>query len=128
VDAGQKTVECIIPILKVENLTTSLAFYVDVLGFLQDWVHRKDSFAMAGISRDNCAIYLCQGDQGGSGAWIWIGVEDVQTLYEQYKAKDATIVLPPTNYSWAYEMRIRDPDGHMLRIGSESLPGVPVND
>lgn len=28
----------------------------------------------------------------------------------------------------AYEMRIRDPDGHMPRIGSESLPGTPVND
>ena len=26
---------------------------------------------------------------------------------------------PPTNYPWAFEMRLKDPNGHVLRIGSE---------
>jgi hypothetical protein len=49
-------------------------------------------------------------------------------VFGSLQAKQVTILLPPTNFSWACEMRIRDPDGHVLRIGSESLPGVPVND
>jgi predicted enzyme related to lactoylglutathione lyase len=122
------TVECTIPILKVENLAASLAFYENVLGFERGWLYEKDSFAMAGISRNHCAIYLTQGAQGNSGTWIWIGVSDIQPLWAEFQSKEAAVVMPPTNFSWAYEMRIRDPDGHVLRFGSESLPGVPVDD
>jgi len=28
-------------------------------------------------------------------------------------------VGPPQNYSWAYEFRVEDPDGNVLRVGSE---------
>jgi catechol 2,3-dioxygenase-like lactoylglutathione lyase family enzyme len=127
-NAGQKTVECTIPILKVANIATSLDFYVNVLGFEKGWFYEKDAFAMAGVSRDHSAIYLCQGEQGSPGTWVWIGVADIQPLYEEFQAKGATFVMRPTNYSWAYEMRIRDPDGHVLRFGSEPLPGEPVHD
>jgi catechol 2,3-dioxygenase-like lactoylglutathione lyase family enzyme len=123
---GQRVVECIIPILNVQDLSASLEFSGNVLGFRRDWLHRKDWYAIAGISRDNCSIYLCEGDQGNPGTWI--GVEDVHVLYEDYKAKQATIVQAPTNYSWGCEMRVRDPDGHILRIASETLPNVPLND
>jgi hypothetical protein len=34
----------------------------------------------------------------------------------------------PTNYSWAYEMVVADPDGHALRIGSDPKDDVPFND
>jgi hypothetical protein len=27
--------------------------------------------------------------------------------------------MAPTNYSWAVEMQIEDPDGNVLRLGSE---------
>ena len=39
-----------------------------------------------------------------------------------------TYVEPPTNYSWAYEFKIQDPDGHVLRFGSEPLKDVPFKD
>jgi hypothetical protein len=28
-------------------------------------------------------------------------------------------MLPPTNFPWALEMQVKDPDGNVLRIGSE---------
>ncbi|NLF03184.1 MAG: hypothetical protein GX601_19645 [Anaerolineales bacterium] len=27
-------------------------------------------------------------------------------------------------YSWAYEMRVEDPDGHVRRFGSDPKPGL----
>ena len=60
-----------------------------------------------------------QGNQGQPGTWVWIGVEDVESLYEEYKLKGANVLQAPENYPWAYEMRITDPDGHVLRFGSE---------
>ena len=73
------------------------------------------------VSRDGCGIYLSRGNQGQGRAWIWVGVEDVGKLHEEYEAKGIKIRLPPTNYSWALEMQIEDPDGNVLRLGSDPV-------
>jgi len=64
-------------------------------------------------------IYLCWRNQGRGAAWVWVGVEDVEKLHEELKARGVPIRLPPTNYPWALEMQIEDPDGNVLRFGSE---------
>jgi predicted enzyme related to lactoylglutathione lyase len=117
-------IECVIPILRVSSLHVSLDYYVRVLGFQKDWPEDSSSAVMAGISRDGFSIYLCQGEQGCPGTWIWIGVEDVETFYSECRARGATIRQEPTDYPWAYEMRIEDPDGHVLRIRSEPRSGA----
>ena len=122
--AGQARVgvECIIPILNVSSLRASLDYYVNVLGFQVDWGGEPGS-EMASVSRDGRSIMLCQGSQGHAGTWIWIGVEQLEPLCEELRAKGARFRQQPTNYWWAYEMRIEDPDGHVLRFGAE-----PKND
>ena len=111
-------VECIVPILRVNNLADSIRYYVDVLGFKVDWGGEEES-TFASVSRSGRAIMLCQGDQGQPGTWIWIGVEDIEPLFTEYKTKGVKFREPPTNYPWAYEMKIEDPDRHVLRFGSE---------
>jgi hypothetical protein len=56
---------------------------------------------------------------------VWIGVPDIEPLFEDYRRKSARIRQPPTNFRWAYEMQIEDLDGHVLRIGSDSKEGQP---
>ena len=108
--------ECANPILSVGNMARSILYYVDVLGFTNaDW--GGDDFTC--VTRDNAGIYLAEGDQGQPGTWAWIGVEDVGALYEEYKVKGANILHPPEKYPWAYEMKVADPDGHVLRFGSD---------
>ena len=51
-----------------------------------------------------------------------VGVEDVEVIYRDLKARGVPIRMPPTNYSWALEMQIEDPDGNVLRLGSEPRP------
>jgi len=46
-------------------------------------------------------------------------VEDAEKLHEESKARGVAIRMPPTNYSWALEMHVEDPDGNVLRLGSE---------
>jgi len=110
-------VERIEPVLRVENMETALRFYVDVLGF-QNAAWGNDDFTS--VSRDGGSLYLCRGDQGRGGAWVWIGVDDVRPLYEDLMTRGVPILLPPTIFPWALEMRIADPDGNVLRFGSES--------
>ena len=122
-----KTVECIIPILRVANLQASRRFYVDKLGFKIDW-GKEPADKVSSVSRDGASIMLCEGEQGNPGTWVWIGVEDIKPLYEQLKSAGVKIVQEPMNFSWAYEFRIADPDGHVLRFGSDSLKGEPFQD
>jgi predicted enzyme related to lactoylglutathione lyase len=104
------------PILRVENMQASVRFYVDLLGFKNaPW--GSDDFTS--VNRDRAGIYLCRGDQGRGGAWVWVGVEDAEKLHEELKARGVTIRMPPTNFPWALEMQIEDPDGNVLRLGSE---------
>jgi catechol 2,3-dioxygenase-like lactoylglutathione lyase family enzyme len=120
--ASPMRVECVIPILNVADLAKSLAFYLDVLGFKIDW----KGGVMASVSRDGKPIMLCQGGQGMPGTWVWIGVEDdVAPLYADLRSRGVTIVQEPTNYWWAHEFRIADPDGHVLRFGSEAREDLP---
>jgi predicted enzyme related to lactoylglutathione lyase len=112
-------IEGIQPILRVEDMQASLRFYVDLLGFTNaSW--GNDDFTS--VNHSGGAIYLCRGDQGRGGAWLWIGVHDVEELHQQLKQRGANILSGPTNYSWALEMRVEDPDGNVLRFGSEPKP------
>jgi len=117
--------ECVVPILRVRSLPASIDYYVNVLGFKVDW---HEPGIMASVSRDRCHIMLCEGDQGNPGTWVWIGVEDCQRLFEEYKSRGAKVRHPPTNYQWAYEMQIEDPDGNVLRMGSDPKPGQPIGE
>ena len=119
-------VECIIPILRVADLRASLDWYANVLGFKRDWGADDASPGMASASRDGRAIMLCQGAQGNPGTWVWIGVEDVERLYNELRGAGARIVQGPTNYWWALEIRVEDPDGHVLRFGSEPKGDRPL--
>lgn len=113
------------PIFRVASLSASLEYYVTVLGFIIDW---EDSDNIASVSRDRCCIFLCEGDQGHAGSWVWIGVGDVEMLFEQLRAKGARVRHPPTNYTWAYEMQVEDLDGNVLRLGAESLKDRPLGE
>jgi hypothetical protein len=35
------------------------------------------------------------------------------------RAKGVKILLEPTNFPWAVEIQVEDPDGNILRIGSD---------
>lgn len=109
------TFEGVSPILRVQNLSASIDYYGHKLGFKIDW----QGPIFASVSRGRCHIFLSEGDQGNPGSWVWIGVEDADALFNEYRIKEAKLRHPPTNYSWAYEMQVEDLDGNVLRLGSE---------
>ena len=110
------------PILRVSDAEASMDYYTRVLGFRKDWgvVH-----GFASVTRDGCHLFFSEGDQGHPGSWIYIGVNDVDAVFDELKAKGARIRHPPTNYDWACEMQVEDLDGNVFRIGSDRKPGLP---
>jgi len=118
--------ENVTPILNVKDISISLAFYVDILGFKKaEW--GDDNFTS--ITRDNTGLYLCRGGQGVSGTWVWMGFDgDIFSLHQKLKSIGVKIKLPPTNFSWACEMQVEDPDGHILRFGTDPSDKEPFAD
>ena len=113
------------PILRVDDLGASLDYYGRVLGFTVDW---RDGLGLASVSRDRCTLMLCQGDQGHPGTWAWIGVADADALHEELLALGAIVRHAPTDYPWARELQISDPDGNVLRFGAEPRVGAETGE
>lgn len=113
------------PVLRVRSLAASLDHYVRVLGFSVDWEYAG---AIASVSRGGCCLFLSEGDQGNPGSWVWIGVSDARALFAEYARAGARVRHPPTNYSWALEMQVEDPDGNVLRMGSDPDRGAPTGE
>ncbi|MBK7705389.1 MAG: VOC family protein [Acidobacteria bacterium] len=113
------------PILRVSDLVASLDYYNNILGFATDWGHES---GFASVSRQAANLMLCENDQGNFGTWVYIGVGDVLRLHEELTAKGAIVKLPPTNYEWAMEIHVADPDGNVIRFGSEPDTSRPFDD
>jgi predicted lactoylglutathione lyase len=119
-DAKIKTkfrVENITPILNVKDISASVKFYVEILGFTNaEW--GDENFTC--VSRDGGSIYLCKNGQGNPGTWIWIGFGgNIFELYSEFKSRGVLIQQPPVSHPWAMEMLVQDPDGHVLRFGTD---------
>ncbi|HZF67112.1 MAG TPA: glyoxalase superfamily protein [Gemmatirosa sp.] len=119
------SVGCTTPILRVANLDASLAYYASALGFSLAWRHGD----FAQVARGEAALMLCEGDQGHPGTWVYVGVSDADALDRELRHRGAMIRSGPTNYPWgARELHVRDPDGHVLRFGSDAAPGAACGD
>ncbi len=108
-------VERINPYLNVRDLSASISYYVDVLGF-ELYV---ETATLGIVQRDGHQIHLSKCEEAGRSQQIWIGVQDVAVLYEQYRGTDAVICEEPRNYPWAYQMVVLDLDDNRLIFGSE---------
>lgn len=116
------------PVLCVDDLPASLAYYADTLGFAVSWrwsegeaFDAPDHPTFACVARGEISVFLCERGQGTPGSWICVNVatlDDLETMHEEYVASGATIVQPPTDEPWGQrEMVVEDLDRNTFRIG-----------
>jgi catechol 2,3-dioxygenase-like lactoylglutathione lyase family enzyme len=112
-----------IPILKVNDLEASLAYYTGPLGFKIDWQFGN----FGSVSRNKCSFMLTDDAQGHAGTWLWIPISDVEELFAEWSQSGALIRQGPTNFPWeSLEMQVTDPDGHVLRFASDGKKDMPM--
>ena len=121
------------PILFVDHVARSIAYYVDSLGFRLGltWSDRENRFlrsqddaepTFALVGRGSVQLMLAQKRQEAPGAWLHLDVhtaQQVDALYEEWTRKGAQIIEQPSHRAWGmYEMRVQDPDGHVFRVSA----------
>lgn len=120
-------------ILPVSNVATSIAFYVDVLGFSCNEASEDGSFAI--VACGNVAMMLLRKQESempqapADNIAVYIWVKDIDGFYAVLKpAFDALpgkgapgCVKPPVDQPYGMrEFQVRDPDGCLLLFGAET--------
>ena len=100
--------------LEVNSLEESLAFYEGVLGLQIESFNPSSDPPMATLRAGALKITLAQQLETmlrrGRGAHFFIGVDDVDSLYEEVRMK-APQVQPPTDEGWGGRfITLEDPD------------------
>src|SRR5687768_9887296 len=122
---SRRQVECTIPVLPVGDLTRSIRFYTEKLGFKLDW----RGSVVCSVSRDGSSIMLQRRNsrEKMTPVWVWIGLSS-DRLFTSFRTKRVKVLQNPQNHSWAYEMMFADPDGNVLWLGTERKRDLPLDD
>jgi catechol 2,3-dioxygenase-like lactoylglutathione lyase family enzyme len=103
------------PVLFVESVERSIAFFTEKLGFAQGSRYEEEGkILVAQINREDCEVLLnCQQPEktGRSRIFISIDLEPLQALRAEFDSRGA----PIRDGWWGYDtMIIEDPDGNEL--------------
>ncbi len=107
----------IVPLLYSENISRSLAYYVNVLGFDRSWDYGEPP-DFGAVIKDTVEIFFSTQLQKGPGGWTCLVVDAIDEYYEAIKARNAKILSAPQTMEWGMrEMVVEDPDGNKMRVG-----------
>lgn len=106
-----------VPILYSADVSRSLSYYIDVLGFESKWDWGSPP-TFGGVCKGSVEIFFCEKGQGNPGTWLSLFIGNVDEYYETIKSKGAHILSAPETMEWGVrEMLVEDPDGHKIRFG-----------
>ena len=117
------------PILQVQDVVRSEAFYRDQLGFISHG-HWGDGPDFCIMQRGSVTIALDRSRDGSppptNQYWAaYVYVEDADALLEEFRTKDVTIEREIENTPYGLrDFDIRDPDGHIICFGHDIDPTV----
>jgi catechol 2,3-dioxygenase-like lactoylglutathione lyase family enzyme len=115
------------PSLTVSDLTRSIAFYTDVLGWFvgERWPGPDGQLRGVMLKAGTCELGLAQDDWAlgrdrrlGQGVRLWCETEqNVDALAARIKASGRALTEEPTDQTWgARSLSVDDPDGYHLSI------------
>jgi uncharacterized glyoxalase superfamily protein PhnB len=119
----------VVPVLRVLDMSRSLAFYAGVLGFEVCWVASNDGSGTNCMLRAGAVSLLLStgshlGDQPSFSGTLYFDGEDVDALYDRIKDR-VSVVWPPETMDYNQrEFGIHDPDGYTLAFAEAALAGA----
>ncbi|TLD68969.1 VOC family protein [Phragmitibacter flavus] len=112
---------CASPILQVKDLQEALSFYIDVLGFSEDFVYGDPPY-YAGVKYGEVIFHLCSSEEGeerlGKGA-VYVFCDEVDGYYAKIISRGAEVTSPLNTYPYGMrDFQIKDKDGNLLTFGT----------
>ncbi len=124
-------IEDAVAIVPVMNVRKTVDFYVDVLGFKEQFVSDDGRFAI--VLHGEAAVHFVKAEDADSlkatanhiSVYLW--VKHVDALYDLLKPKlealsEGRVRAPFTQDYGMREFHVKDPDGCLLLFGEEASP------
>ena len=113
------------PIFRVADIRASVAYYVNVLGFAENWCvdDGLSKPVCAQVTRATTEIILWRDPALGAPGRVFIVLCEeklLDALHEELRSRGARITEPPASKPWGYGIRVEDLDGNQLVIIGEA--------
>ncbi len=104
-----------VPVLASLNLSESVTFYTDRLGFTK--ISQYDDYAI--VARDGAEIHFwsCPDRYIAENTSCYIRVADTQRLFDEFAEKGASVKQPTVRPWGMKELYVIDPHGNLLKFG-----------
>ncbi|MBA2682169.1 MAG: VOC family protein [Ktedonobacteraceae bacterium] len=117
--------------LQVRNLSTSRAFYTEVLGLTVDERFDTPDFVLFDTNTIPFALReakanLDEAPQPGWGVTLWIDCDHVNELHATLEAKGVTIITAPYDSPFGRAFVFTDPDGYRLTVNENPWDRFPL--
>ena len=107
------------PVLHVQDVKLTAAFYRDVLGFT--WDFGDDAYAV--VWRDNSAIHFVRDDRSPSGVHLFQWIKDVDAYHQELITRGAEVASGPLDQPYGIrEFALRDVNGVGIVFGQDIEP------
>ena len=107
------------PVLHVQDVLATAAFYRDVLGFACDF--GDDKYAV--VWRDNSAVHFVKDATSPRGIHLFQWVKDVDAYYAEILDRGANVTKQPTNQAYGIrEFSVSDINGVNIIFGQDIEP------
>lgn len=115
-----------IPVLHCKDVSDSISYYENQLGFEQSWNHEG---IYGATFNGEFELHLMKTEKEFTSSYIYAGTPDVDKLYEFLKTKDVKIAITPVDRFYGLrECTIQDLNGHYITFSSQIIgrePDVP---
>ncbi len=117
--------------LQVRDLSTSCAFYTEVLGLTIDERFSAPDFVLFDSSTilfalSQARVNLDEAPRPGWGVTLWIDCDNVNELHARLEAAGATIITPPYDGPFGRTFVFADPNGYQLTANENSWERFPL--
>ena len=113
-------------VLAVNNLESTKKFYLEKLGFMEDFSVPGWAFLSRGACRlriGDCPSAVPMSKSQDHSWFAYLHVSDAAGLYEEIKSKGVDIWHPLADHPWGMrEFAIVTPDGHRIVFGERCSP------
>ncbi len=104
------------PVLHVENVKATAAFYRDILGFT--WDFGDDAYAV--VWRDNSAIHFVRDDGSPKGVHLFQWVKDVDAYFKEVVGRGARVAGEPIDQPYGIrDFGVIDTNGVRIVFGQD---------
>jgi len=108
------------PVLPVDNLKETVAYYQEAFGFDVSFMWGEPAH-YAVLKRDDVGVHLTEREDTSKKippCTVYVFVNDVDALYEEFKGKGIDMFSPPETQDYGMrEFEVSDPNGHFLIFG-----------